>query len=1063
MNSRRVLRGLRSKTALLVLAVLAAVALVVPTLAGALDQPSITSPGAGVQNAGWDKTFTFDTATSPDPSATGYSLLRAVDGGGVCDDTGAAQVATGGPSATTLIDSSATDGAWCYWVQAEDSSVPSTSESMPVKVLYDGTPPPVAIDSSPGANSNDSTPTFAFSSSDGSATFECSVNGGGFAACSSPRTLTTQSDGSHSFAVRAIDAAGNHSSTAASDTWIVDTAAPTASLDSTPGLYSNDQTPSFSFSSSEPTGATFECKLDGAAYAPCSTGTTLASLLEGGHTFAVKAIDVAGNHSTSAASYSWTVDTTAPSLTLGTTPPAFSNDSTPTFAFSSTDGSATFECQIDGGGFSACTTPKTFSTQADGSHTFAVQAIDGATNRSSPATYTWTVDTTPPPVTIDAQPAALSNTRTPTFSFSSSDSGATFECQIDGGGFSACTSPKTLATLTEVTHTFAVRAIDSALNHTVTAASYTWSIDATNPTVPGSFQIVGAGTTRNGPPIFKFSQSSDAHTVSYSLLRDGVDTGASASLSGGLESMTDSNIIGDGTDDGLYHYTVQATDTYGNHSLTGAIVVTIDGGPPSVPANVHVAAALTRSAPVLSWNASTGQPATYRVFRDGVSIGTVTAPATTFSDVTLPLDGTADRAYTYTVAAADAAGNQSLASLGAQVVLDTLRPLPAASLTVTQSPTAAKPVLIWPASGSSDLAGYNVYRGGVKINGALVGTTTFTDTALDGDGSYAYTVRAVDSAGNESADSSGASVLYDTAAPGTPGASAVAAPSGGTATVSWAAAGDAGAGVAAYQVRRSAANGGPPESLAQGTPVCGSVPASARGCADAGLTQGASYRYSVFAIDAVGNVSAPGQTAAISIPSTTDKTPPKAPTALHAQLSNGRITLRWKNPKSDLATVTVVWNSKRAPRTSRDGNRIYHGAGTKVSLKLPKLQAGKLMRFGVFAADRVGNVSVAARATVNVPQPSPVSLAPNGKLSGSPDLTWNAVTGATYYNVQVFEGTQAAKRVGIAWPAVTKYTLPGKDMQKGKVYTWYVWPGIGAKSAAKYGKLIGKVTFTYAG
>src|SRR3954468_7312906 len=112
MNSRRVLRRLRSKTALLVLAALAAVALVVPTLAGALDQPNITSPGPGVQNAGWDKTITFDTASHPDPSATGYSLLRAADGGGVCDDSGAATVATGGPSATTLVDTSAADGAW---------------------------------------------------------------------------------------------------------------------------------------------------------------------------------------------------------------------------------------------------------------------------------------------------------------------------------------------------------------------------------------------------------------------------------------------------------------------------------------------------------------------------------------------------------------------------------------------------------------------------------------------------------------------------------------------------------------------------------------------------------------------------------------------------------------------------------------------------------------------------------------------------------------------------------------------------------------------------------------
>jgi hypothetical protein len=324
-------------------------------------------------------------------------------------------------------------------------------------------------------------------------------------------------------------------------------------------------------------------------------------------------------------------------------------------------------------------------------------------------------------------------------------------------------------------------------------------------------------------------------------------------------------------------------------------------------------------------------------------------------------------------------------------------------------------------------------------------------------------VRAVDNAGNESADSTSTSVLYDTAAPGTPGASAVAAPSGGTSTVRWSASADAGSGVAGYEVRRSSPGGAAPTSLAEGTPVCGSLPASALACGDAGLTPGASLRYSVFAIDAVGNISPAGQTALISIPSTEDKTPPKAPTSLHAAVSNGQISLTWKNPKEDLANVTVVLNAKRAPRSAADGSTVYRGVGTKVTVKVPKLSAGKLVRFAVFALDRSGNASVAARTTVVVPRPSSVSLAPNGKLSGSPNLTWNAVTGATYYNVQVFEGTQASKRVGISWPAVTKWTLPGKYMKKGKVYTWYVWPGIGKKASAKYGKLIGKVTFTYGG
>ena len=56
-----------------------------------------------------------------------------------------------------------------------------------------------------------------------------------------------------------------------------------------------------------------------------------------------------------------------------------------------------------------------------------------------------------------------------------------------------------------------------------------------------------------------------------------------------------------------------------------------------------------------------------------------------------------------------------------------------------------------------------------------------------------------------------------------------------------------------------------------------------------------------------------------------------------------------------------------------------------------------------------------------------------------------------------------SKRVGISWPVGTSWALPGSDLKKGKTYTWYVWPGVGAKAAAKYGTLIGKQTFVYSG
>ena len=64
------------------------------------------------------------------------------------------------------------------------------------------------------------------------------------------------------------------------------------------------------------------------------------------------------------------------------------------------------------------------------------------------------------------------------------EGGSSFQCQIDGGGFSSCSSPYTLAALGEGSHTFDVQATDPAGNTDPTPASYSWTIDATPPNDP---------------------------------------------------------------------------------------------------------------------------------------------------------------------------------------------------------------------------------------------------------------------------------------------------------------------------------------------------------------------------------------------------------------------------------------------------------------------------------------------------------------------------------------------------------------------------------------------------
>jgi len=95
-----------------------------------------------------------------------------------------------------------------------------------------------------------------------------------------------------------------------------------------------------------------------------------------------------------------------------------------------------------------------------------------------------TADVTPPETTIMSGPAqgSTTNSSTPTFAFSSSEAGSTFECRVDAQPFVPCSSPYTAATLAAGQHTFEVRATDAANNVDATPASRTFTV--ATPLVP---------------------------------------------------------------------------------------------------------------------------------------------------------------------------------------------------------------------------------------------------------------------------------------------------------------------------------------------------------------------------------------------------------------------------------------------------------------------------------------------------------------------------------------------------------------------------------------------------
>ena len=97
-----------------------------------------------------------------------------------------------------------------------------------------------------------------------------------------------------------------------------DTTPPETTIDSGPSGTVSSASATFAFSSNE-ANSTFQCKLDGATFASCSSPKGYSNLSGGSHTFEVRATDPAGNTDATPASRTWTVSTAAATTSLTST------------------------------------------------------------------------------------------------------------------------------------------------------------------------------------------------------------------------------------------------------------------------------------------------------------------------------------------------------------------------------------------------------------------------------------------------------------------------------------------------------------------------------------------------------------------------------------------------------------------------------------------------------------------------------------------------------------------------------------------------------------------------
>jgi hypothetical protein len=193
-----------------------------------------------------------------------------------------------------------------------------------------------------------------------------------------------------------------------------------------------------------------------------------------------------------------------------------------------------------------------------------------------------------------------------------------------------------------------------------------------------------------------------------------------------------------------------------------------------------------------------------------------------------------------------------------------------------------------------------------------------------------------------------------------------------------------------------------------------------------------------------------GNVATLSVPLRYDATPPCL--SANTTPGDGLVFVHWHG----CVRMKIV----RSPGLGRKKPSVVE-RGNGGTFKDTRVRNGIRYSYTITGEDQAGNV---ATATVTVvPGPRLLSPAPNAHLTAPPVLSWTAKLGATYYNVQLYRGR---RRILNAWPAHAIFGLPSTwtfahhhYRLKPGVYRWYIWPGIGPRSADRYGPAIGSGTF----
>lgn len=539
----------------------------------------------------------------------------------------------------------------------------------------------------------------SFSSNADGASFECSVDGGAWIACSSPLVLTDLADGTHHVRVR-VTAGGLTNPDLATGNWTAD-AFPHVTVNAAPDAETAMTTGSVDFSLGQDGSTaqlTAECRLDSHPWAPCTSPVSYPDLDDGPHQISIRARDAYGKQSTS--TVEWTVATTGSDTAIDVAPASIGRDRDATIEFSSTDASAELECSLDGGAWDPCESPLILNGLADGPHTFKVRDRALAGGDSRPAQTSWIVDRTAPVVDVTSGPDGAIPAGPVAFEFEANEAFVSYECSYDGGAYAPCSSPyRPTSEPADGLHAFRVAAIDRAGNRSL-AASRSFRVLTSAPAAEFVSGPAQGAVVTTGASSFGFA--SNPATPGYECRIDG---------SGWYPCSSPASVTG--LADGPHEFAVSAIDEVGNRSAVPTVRTwSVDSTAPETAIVSGPAGTVGIASAEFVFSAS--EPgSTFDCSLDGAPFAPCGSPA--------GLEGLAAGDHEFRVRATDPAGNVDQSAASRRWTVDLTVPEPPAPPEEPAAPDRCDFLLDRddcgrPFSVASVKAPFLRWNGGAKLN-----------------------------------------------------------------------------------------------------------------------------------------------------------------------------------------------------------------------------------------------------------------------------------------------------------------------------------------------------------